>query len=117
MLATRPYEPGDRAAAIEELGDARAIDQTSHRFITAEAGAAAGVALWVEPGPGGEPHLGDVKPVNCGQELSDVVSITDSAAGPSDVDYRITGVELRYLRRTRARRSLLYEQRLRLGNL
>jgi len=47
MSVTRPYEPGDRAAAIEELGDARAIDQTSHRIITAEAGAAAGIALWI----------------------------------------------------------------------
>ena len=58
-----------------------------------------------------------VTPVNCGQELYDVVSITDDLAGLSDVDYRITGVELRYLRRSRARRSPLYEQRLLLGNV
>ena len=61
MPATRPYEPSDRAAAIDALGDARAIDQASHRVVTAEAGAAAGIALWIEPGPGGEPHLGEVK--------------------------------------------------------
>ncbi len=62
--------------------------------------------------------LGEVvAPVNCGQELYDVVSITDSLAGLSDVDYRVIGVELRYLRRSRARRSPLYEQRLLLGNV
>ncbi len=61
MPATRPYEQSDRTAAIEELGDARAIDQTSHRMVTADAGAAAGIALWIEPGPGGEAYLGEVE--------------------------------------------------------
>jgi len=61
MPATRPYEPSDRAAAVDALGDTRAVDQTSHRIVTAEAGANAGVAIWIEPGPGGEPHLGEVK--------------------------------------------------------
>ncbi len=62
--------------------------------------------------------LGEIAtPVNCGQELYDVVSITDGPAGLSDVDYRVIGVELRYLRRSRARRSPLYEQRLLLGNV
>lgn len=61
MPATRPYAPSDRAAAIDALGDARAVDQTSHRIVTADAGAAAGIALWIEPGPGAEPYLGDVK--------------------------------------------------------
>ena len=61
MPATRPYEPSDRTAAIDTLGDARAVDQTSHRIVTAKAGAAAGIALWIEPGPGGEPYLGEVK--------------------------------------------------------
>ena len=62
MPATKPYEPSDRAAAIDALGDSRAVDQTSHRIVTAKAGAAAGLALWMEPGPGGEPYLGEVKP-------------------------------------------------------
>ncbi len=61
MPATRPYEQSDRTAAIEELGDARAVDQTSHRIVTADAGAAAGIALWIEPGRGGEAYLGEVK--------------------------------------------------------
>lgn len=61
MPATRPYQPTDRASAIAELGDARTVDQASHRIHTAEGGPAAGVAVWVEPGPGGEPYLGDVK--------------------------------------------------------
>ena len=61
MPATRPYETSDRASAIEQLGDARAVDQVSHRIHTAEGGPTAGVAVWVEPGPGGEPHLGAVK--------------------------------------------------------
>ncbi len=61
MPATRPYEPSDRADAIAQLGDVRAIDQASHHVHTAEGGPAAGVAVWVEPGPGGEPYLGNVK--------------------------------------------------------
>ena len=61
MPATRPYETSDRASAIEQLGDARAVDQTSHRIVMAAAGAAAGIALWIEPGPGGDPYLGEVK--------------------------------------------------------
>ena len=61
MPATRPYEMSDRASAIEQLGDARAVDQVSHRIHTAEGGPAAGIAIWVEPGPGGEPYLGAVK--------------------------------------------------------
>ena len=61
MPATRPYKPSERTAAIEALGDARAVDQTSHRIVVADAGPAAGIALWTEPGPGGEPYLGDVK--------------------------------------------------------
>ena len=56
-------------------------------------------------------------PVNCGQELYDVVSITDAAAGLSDVDYRVIGIDLRYVRRSRARRSPQYEQRLLLGDV
>ena len=55
--------------------------------------------------------------MNCGQELYDVVSVTDGPAGLSDVDYRVVGIELHYLRRSRARRSPLYEQRLLLGNV
>ena len=61
MPATRPYQPSDRTAAIAKLGDARAVDQTSHRIVVADAGPAAGIALWTEPGPGGEPYLGDVR--------------------------------------------------------
>ena len=61
MPATRPYEPSDRAAAIDALGNSRAVDQTSHRIVTAKAGAAAGIAPWFERGPGREPSLGWVK--------------------------------------------------------
>ena len=61
MPATRPYRPTDRTSAIAQLGDARAVDQVSHRIHTAEGGPAVGVAVWVEPGPGGEPYLGAVK--------------------------------------------------------
>ncbi len=61
MPATRPYKTSDRADAIAQLGDARAIDQASHHVHTATGGPAAGVAIWVEPGPGGEPSLGNVK--------------------------------------------------------
>ena len=61
MPATRPFEPSDRTAAIDALGDARGVDQTSHQIVTADAGPAAGIALWIEPGPGGEAYLGDVR--------------------------------------------------------
>ena len=69
MPATRPYETSDRASAIEQLGDARAVDQASHRIHTAERGPAVGVAVWVEPGPGGEPYLGGVKTSNDDRQL------------------------------------------------
>ena len=46
--------------AITQLGDVRAIDQASHHVHTAAGGPAEGLAIWTEPGPGGEPHLGDV---------------------------------------------------------
>jgi hypothetical protein len=51
-------------------------------------------------------------PVNCGQELYDVVSITDAAAGLSTARRRVLGMTLRY---SADRRSPAYEQRLRLG--
>ena len=61
MPATRPYKTSDRHEAIKQLGDARVIDQASHHVHTAEYGPTGGVTVWVEPGPGGEPYLGDVK--------------------------------------------------------
>ncbi len=69
MPATRPYRPTDRASAIAQLGNARAVDQVSHRIHTAEGGPAAGVAVWVEPGPGGEPYLGAVKTSSDNRQL------------------------------------------------
>ncbi len=69
MPATRPFRPEDRAPAIAQLGDARAVDQVSHRIHTATGGPAAGVAVWVEPGPGGEPYLGEVKLPNDDRHL------------------------------------------------
>ncbi len=50
--------------------------------------------------------------VNCGQELYDVVSITDAGAGLSDERRRVMGMTLRY---STDRRSPAYEQRIRLG--
>lgn len=61
MPATRPYQTLDRAEAIAQLGDTRAIDQAAHHVHTAEGGPADGVAIWIEPGPGSEPYLGNVK--------------------------------------------------------
>lgn len=60
MPATRPYRASDRESAIAALGDARAIDQPAHHVYTSNAGADHGVAVWSEPGPGGEPRLGAV---------------------------------------------------------
>ena len=50
--------------------------------------------------------------VNCGQELYDVVSVTDAAAGLSAAKRRVMGMVLRY---STDARSPAYEQRLRLG--
>jgi len=61
------------------------------------------------------PHGELVSPMSCGQEVNDVVAVTDPLAGLSAVDYRVMGVELRYVRRSRARHSPVYEQRLLLG--
>jgi len=62
-MSTRRYTAADRSAAIDQLGDRRAVDQAAHRLHVAEGGPAAGVALWVEPLPGrdSEALLGTVK--------------------------------------------------------
>ncbi len=52
-------------------------------------------------------------PVNCGQELYDVVEITDAGAGLSAAKRRVLGIALRYS--TGARPT--YEQRIRLGGV
>ncbi len=54
-----------------------------------------------------------VTPVNCGQELYDVVSVTDSNVGLTAAKYRLSGLELKYSRRGRA----AYEQRLLLAKV
>ncbi|MEX0785928.1 MAG: hypothetical protein WD939_04770 [Dehalococcoidia bacterium] len=60
-MSVRRPTAADRSALIERLGGARAVDQASHRAHVSEEGAEQGVALWIEPGPGGEPYLGTVK--------------------------------------------------------
>jgi hypothetical protein len=50
-------------------------------------------------------------PVNCGQELYDVVEVTDPGAGLVAAKRRVTGLTLRYSTAERP----LYEQRIRLG--
>jgi hypothetical protein len=52
-------------------------------------------------------------PVNCGQELYDVLEVTDAAAGLSAARRRVTGLSLRYSTGTRP----LYEQRLRVSGV
>ena len=52
-------------------------------------------------------------PVNCGQELYDVVEVTDAGAGLSAAKRRVLGIELRYATGTKA----AYEQRLALGGV
>ena len=51
-------------------------------------------------------------PVNCGQELYDVVTVTDAAAGLSEACRRVLGISLHY---SRAGASPVYQMRLRLG--
>jgi hypothetical protein len=53
-----------------------------------------------------------VAPVNCGQELYDVISITDQSAGLTDAQRRVIGLSMRY---SAGGRAPVYEQRLSLG--
>lgn len=53
-----------------------------------------------------------VAPPNCGQELHDVVEVTDAAAGLMAARRRVRGISLRYRRAGRP----LYEMRVRLGD-
>jgi len=52
-----------------------------------------------------------VVPVNCAQELYDVVTVTDPVAGLAAARRRVMGVALRYSRS----RDAVYEMRLALG--
>jgi hypothetical protein len=54
-----------------------------------------------------------VVPVNCGQDLYDVIEITDERAGLTSVKRRVMGMTLRYSTVKEAR----YEQRLSLGGV
>jgi hypothetical protein len=57
---------------------------------------------------------GDIAvPVNCGQELYDVIEVTDAGAGLSAERRRVLGIDLRYSTGARS----LYEQRLSLGGV
>ena len=53
-------------------------------------------------------------PVNCGQELYDVVEVTDARAGLVAARRRVLGLELRYARTGRRAR---YAQRITLGGV
>jgi len=50
--------------------------------------------------------------VNCGQELYDVISITDQSAGLTNARRRVLGLSMRY---SAGGRVPVYEQRLSLG--
>jgi len=53
-----------------------------------------------------------VAPVNCGQELYDVISVTDERAGLSAAPRRVTGLSLHY---SRTAKAPVYRTSLRLG--
>jgi hypothetical protein len=53
-----------------------------------------------------------VVPVNCGQELYDVIAVTDGSAGLTDARRRVLGLSMRY---AAGGRVPVYEQRLSLG--
>jgi len=53
-----------------------------------------------------------VVPVNCGQEIYDVISITDESASLTDAQWRVIGLSMRY---SVDGRVPVYEQRLSLG--
>ncbi|MCH8995288.1 MAG: hypothetical protein IH959_10045 [Chloroflexi bacterium] len=52
-------------------------------------------------------------PVNCGQELGDVIDVTDANVGLGAEPFRVAGLDLTYARKPRA----VYEQRLLLGKV
>ncbi len=52
-------------------------------------------------------------PVNCGQELYDVIEVADALAGLSAAKRRVLGIGLRYSTGERP----VYEQRLSLGGV
>jgi len=52
-------------------------------------------------------------PVNCGQELYDVIEVTDARAGLAAARRRVLGIEMRYSTGEKA----MYEQRIRLGGV
>ena len=52
-----------------------------------------------------------VVPVNCGQELYDVITVSDERCGISSKLYRVTGMQVVY-----SRREARYTQRLTLAS-
>ncbi|MGB2693983.1 MAG: hypothetical protein WBD55_02210, partial [Dehalococcoidia bacterium] len=54
-----------------------------------------------------------IVPANCGQELYDVVAVTDPRVGFVAARFRVAGITMRYRRRG----SAMYEQRLRLSKV
>jgi len=53
-----------------------------------------------------------VVPLNCGQELYDVIAITDESAGLANAQRRVLGLSMRY---SAGGKAPVYEQRLSLG--
>lgn len=53
-MATRPVTDAERGRAAAVLGDARALASPRSHAHVAEEGPGRGVALWLEPPPGGE---------------------------------------------------------------
>ncbi len=108
------FGQGVFAEALDWAGVASSYDRVRQvmdkNLATAAQAAARADAVLRQAAMGGQG--GEITvPVNCGQELYDVIEITDPAAGLTGARRRVMGISLRYA----AGRRPVYEQRLTLG--
>lgn len=90
------------------------LQQVFDLNVTTQANAEDRAALTLRKASLALPRGEIVTPANCGQELNDVVTVTDGSAGIDAQDFRVAGIQLRWVRRDgRAR----YEQRLLLAEV
>ena len=94
-LFDRPIHVHDESLDTREKTDARAFDETRRMAMHAPRGSI-------------------TVPVNTGQELYDVIEVTDSAAGLDSAKYRVLGLETWYEVGPRGSR---YDQVIRLGGV
>ena len=95
VLFDRPVQVHDASLDTREKTDARASAETRRMAIHTAKGSI-------------------TVPVNAGQELYDVIEVTDPAVGLNSARYRVLGLETRYAAGPRGSR---YNQTIRLGGV